>query len=130
MNNAPNPQDCGFGSYLTVPSPLLDFVNVSHPDAHTSDDPYFTDACDSDVSMACESESGSDDDSPMLLTPPSHLYELDDDVMITDGSCLQAQAHATSEFQFRLYDDEDEEDELPPFDDWYLDIAQRASVSC
>ena len=26
-------------------------------------------------------------------------------------------------------DDDDEDDDLPPFDDWYLSIAQRAAPS-
>lgn len=126
VNNTVNPQDCGFGCYLTVPSALVDTINTELHLSHAHDDPYFT-SCDvneSEVPLAPDSESGSDDDSPVLLTPPSHLSLLDDDVRTSVDSC-----YPPISSDFRLYDDEDDDD-LPPFDDWYLDIAQRASLSC
>lgn len=130
VNCTPNPQDCGFGYYLTVPSSLVDTINTELPGFHTCDDPYFTSPesaydSSSELGVISESESGSDDDSPILLTPPNSSSKLlDIDVVISD-SCLH-----TTTTDFQIYDDEDDEDDLPPFDDWYLDIAQRASLSC
>ncbi|THH30701.1 hypothetical protein EUX98_g3501 [Antrodiella citrinella] len=131
VNNTPNPQDCGYGYYLTVPSALVDHVNVAWPaDEHTSDDPYFASPLSMSLSECSddntgESESGSDDDleSPLPLTPPTSHLEFDVDVVMPDA-CRKTAPTAT------FYVDEDEEDDLPPFDDWYLDIAQRAIQSC
>ena len=82
-------------------------------------------ADDPELSSEYESGSGSDEDYPMLLTPPSHTLDFDDDVdVVMSDECTKS--HPVSCFD----DDEEEEDDLPPFDDWYMDIAQRAGLSC
>ncbi|TCD67551.1 hypothetical protein EIP91_012248 [Steccherinum ochraceum] len=140
-NNTPNPQDCAFGYYLTVPSPAVDVVNVCEPAHPCCDDPYFTwaeasegdgevEAYDGDYdwSHLSESESGSDDDSPVLLTPPRRVLPLDVAVSQSDDTCSLSTTTKTE--PLRMYEDDDDEDGLPPFDDWYMDIAQRAALAC
>ena len=134
MNNTPSPQDCGFGFYLTVPSTLLEYTNLRpFPSETCEDEAYFACADQEsggyDSERAYEYESGSDEESPMLLTPPSRLSDLEIEVVLSEGdSFIQ-----TGSPRFELYDD-DEDDGLPEFDKWYMDIAQRASlpvpVSC
>ncbi|KAH8094869.1 hypothetical protein BXZ70DRAFT_341647 [Cristinia sonorae] len=138
LNNTPNPQDAGYGYYLTVPNIYVDTINVPPPapSPYTSyDDPYF--ACssseitfseDEDLEGIYESESGSDeDDSPMLRTPPNLPLEFEDIALSNNGfSGPKSDSLSSSSFEFDDNEDDDE-DSLPPFDDWYLNIAQRAT---
>jgi hypothetical protein len=140
-NATQNPQDCAFGKYLTVPSMLVEVINSPRicalkeppPSGSTSDSsvpatpllftlveampahsPYTSD-------LLCDELDNKDMDIPDLKI----ISELDD-------ACAE---YYDSESEYGSQEDEDDgydeygdEDDLPPLDDWYQQIASRTGV--
>ena len=122
--NATNsPQDGGFGRYLVVPSRfgLLDYINLPQSPCEESDS-----NCENEVDL---SESSSPSGTPFPETPicdqSDFFYIQRPEEMMDDSNENHLDSECLEPPKFFLYDDDDEEDGLPPFDDWYQNIAAR-----
>ena len=137
-NATNNPQDFGYGKYLAVPSRSVSFVNLlpdhegrvdvfESPDLIEAPSPVDTPAPgtpasddgflgrfgydEPEIAAAADglglslSTCGTHSTTCAIVRPTCDIFELDDDV----GGV------------------EDEGDDLPPFDDWYLSIVERTS---
>jgi hypothetical protein len=137
-NNATNnPQDFGYGRYLTVPSRSVSFVNFWPDEAemeerHPDDDLFDVDP----------EETSSPVDTPAPGTPvlgsddtacfSASCAEYDGEEvsgMLVDTWVEDAQSPSTCEIARPSCDIfAGEDDDLPPFDDWYLSIAARTNL--
>ncbi|KAI0960462.1 hypothetical protein AcW1_004968 [Taiwanofungus camphoratus] len=136
-NTAPSPQDCGFGYYLTVPSPF-----VINPAGIQDSDLQCLDAT---LERSCAASPFIEEIEP--LTPekldfmddslPSCMAQLCDivDREKTESSSLQFNRVATlsgnmlvTGCEVHEYDTPDDDDNLPPFDEWYQGIANRSQT--
>lgn len=129
------PQNCNYGQYLTHPSHscvgpccLSTYSQYNLPSPAQEflppvEEGIGIEAEEEELFQECEDESdlGSDSDSSSdaLLTPQDDAF-LDTSPMLCKGV-----RDASPEPQ-SFYIDEDDDD-LPPFDDWYQSIAQRAT---
>jgi hypothetical protein len=122
--NATNsPQDGGFGRYLVVPS-RFDYINLLQSPCEDSDS-----ICGNEVDL---SESSSPSGTPFPETPicdqASDFYIQRPEEMMDDSNENNPELECLTRVEppkFFLSDDDDEEDGLPPFDDWYQNIAAR-----
>ncbi|KAG2013309.1 hypothetical protein CC2G_010236 [Coprinopsis cinerea AmutBmut pab1-1] len=149
-SNALNdPQDGGFGRYLVVPSRLVNFINVPNPRFDDYDD-YLDD--DLDYSEADSPPETPEPETPIDLEDgeyfPStgwHLNDGNEDSLINEtlpsgkwsDDCRwgepQTKVDAAPSLadlpprpsQPIFYMDDEEEEDLPPLDDWYLSVAAR-----
>ncbi|TFK22319.1 hypothetical protein FA15DRAFT_706429 [Coprinopsis marcescibilis] len=144
-SNAVNdPQDVGFGRYLVVPSRIVNFINVHNT---RYDDDEYDDTFDNlDVSDA---------DSPPDTPEPSTPVDLEDDLdYYSPATRWQLDSEQDDQTEHSLiyetppdkwtyeprttktempprpsrpifYVEDEEEDDLPPLDDWYLSVASR-----
>lgn len=145
VNHTVNPQDCRFGFYLTVPASQVEFVNVCPPaeDEDESDDDHILDGFgNAYISWDSESEPDSPEEP---CTPDSGLFHPHDDMVEWKDSSHTQSPDPETTISGEKFDppspnvdsnvtritfvDDDDEDDLPPFDDWYLSIAQRAAQS-
>lgn len=125
--NATNsPQDGGFGRYLVVPSRfgVVDYINLPQSPCETSDS-----NCENEVDL---SESSSPPGTPFPETPlcdqSDFFYIQRPEEMMDDSNENDLDSECLTRVEppkFFLCDDDDEEDSLPPFDDWYQNIATR-----
>ena len=145
-NSTQSPQDAGWGQSLVVPSPVVDFVNLPESVELTSGydtaAQYVESETEGDVP---ESETPSDGSivgspespalqTPSLLTPigeeeefdlamfaalpsqdSSHLSPFGGDELLLEGAPRGLEIYC-----------DDEDDDLPPLDSWYQDIAARS----
>lgn len=138
--NATNdPQDCGYGRYLVVPSRSVQFINqpVWEPTDTSSSSTW-----DDDADL---SESESRPESPEPETPvdeedtlSKYQQEILDDLdFFNENSLLDlvipvtedpAWAKDFSSPSSQMFVDDDDEDDLPPFDDWYQSVARRTHL--
>jgi hypothetical protein len=144
--NATNdPQDMGYGRYLTVPSRSLNYINCwdeeffgepdtssaqQHPlelqeqDLTDSDDddsdctPPLTPLPDEDLAFFSE-ESDCTDDATFLLDHPSLLQ----------GGLSSCGRTSPMKFTHSFAIDDDDDDDLPPFDDWYQSVVNRTQIT-
>lgn len=147
-NSTQSPQDAGWGQSLVVPSPVVDFVNLPDDVPFDSGEPtsvysttsqYVELETEGDVSeLESPSEGcvvGSPDSTvlqtPGLLTPigeeeefdlvvfasiqDSHLSPVGGDELLLEEAPQVVDIHC-----------DDEDDDLPPLDGWYQDIAARS----
>ncbi|KAF6762231.1 hypothetical protein DFP72DRAFT_1061500 [Ephemerocybe angulata] len=134
-----DPQDCGFGRYLVVPSQQVSFINM----AGDYDDDY-------DI---CETPSDSEPSTPEPMTPPDleidSYFWRDPDAYANDNDD-EAENDQYDDPEYVAYDrkideietqdipsrpgkpifyfDDEDEDDLPPLDDWYISVARRNGV--
>lgn len=149
-NDTQTPQDAGWGQYLVVPNLLVDFINL--PEDVPPEFDELTSGC-SLIAHHAESESECDmwepespsDGSvvgspasttlqtPGLLTPIDEEEEFD--LMVFDSSSPQTSPLSAAEGDDPPLDNtpqnagifcDDEDDDLPPLDGWYQDIAARS----
>lgn len=144
-NSTQTPQDSGWGQYLVVPSPIVDFVNLPE-DAPSG--PGESTSGYSIVAQCAESEGEGDvwepesplegsvvgspastaPQTPGLLTPIDEEEEFD---IMFASSPLQGTPPSPAGADNLLLEGapevfcDDEEDDLPPLDGWYQDIAAR-----
>lgn len=152
-NSTQNPQDAGWGQFLVVPSPVVEFINLPE------DIPFEFGESTSGYSIIAQyAESEAEDEmwesesppegsgvgspastalqTPGLLTPideeeefdlmmfassppqGSHPSIIDDDLLLIEAP------EGVPETAGAFCDDED--DDLPPLDSWYQDIAARS----
>ena len=148
-NSTQTPQDAGWGQYLVVPSPIVDFANLREDvplEFGESTSGYST------VVQYAESEGEGDMwepespsegsiagspastalQTPGLLTPIDEEEEFD--LMMFTSPSLQG-SHISPVGGDLLLEDaprdaeifcNDEDDDLPPLDSWYQDIAARS----
>ena len=151
-NSTQTPQDAGWGQSLVVPSPVVDFVNLPQDitfgfgestSEHTTIAQYGESEREGDMWEPESPSEGSVVGSPVstvlqtpgLLTPideeeefdlimfassplrDSHLSPVGDDQLLVDtqGDALEDDGAFC-----------DEDDDLPPLDSWYQDIAARS----
>ncbi|KIK04703.1 hypothetical protein K443DRAFT_4459 [Laccaria amethystina LaAM-08-1] len=125
--NATNsPQDGGFGRYLVVPS-RFDYINLLQSPCEDLDS-----ICGNEVDL---SESSSPSGTPFPETPicdqASDFYIQRPEEMMDDSNENNPELECLTRVEppkFFLSDDDDEEDGLPPFDDWYQNIAARTQT--
>jgi hypothetical protein len=138
-SNALNdPQDAGFGQYLVVPSRMVNFINFEGS-------PFNDD--DSDLESLLDADADSPPDTPEPETPtdlededyfPSAEWQYSDDfedhyhatTKWTAVDKLDAVPTIVAPLPPRpskpiFYMDDEDEDDLPPLDDWYLSVAAR-----
>ncbi|KAH6915113.1 hypothetical protein BKA70DRAFT_566437 [Coprinopsis sp. MPI-PUGE-AT-0042] len=142
-SNALNdPQDAGFGQYLVVPSRMVDFINFEGSPFNDDDEEF--------DSFLESSDADSPPDTPEPETP-TDLEEGDyfpsTDWQYSDDSDEDDDHHATAKWNSPIdkldiapsivaplpprpskpifYMDDEDEDDLPPLDDWYLSVAAR-----
>jgi hypothetical protein len=152
-NSTQSPQDAGWGQSLVVPSPVVDFVNLPEEVPFESVDS--TSGCDIAIQYAesgmegdlSEPESPSEGsvlespESPALQTPglltPIGEEEEFDLVMFASSPPPPPDSHLSpvGSDELLLLEDappdieiycDDEDDDLPPLDGWYQDIAARS----
>ncbi|OSX59485.1 hypothetical protein POSPLADRAFT_1184248 [Postia placenta MAD-698-R-SB12] len=130
-NSVPNPQDVGFGHYLTVPSSFVNYVNAQ-PDP-------FEEAADAgmeDVDSSSAQDSGGPptpnsvgpNDVDLVMSSEHAVVTREDeseDVCHADvvADTMPYSYSGTGADGYSMGDDDDEG--LPPFDDWYQSIASR-----
>lgn len=133
-NFTPSPQNYNFGNWLTVPW-ATSVINCAD-----SDD---AGAWDADA-YSSEDESL---DTPRCEYVDINVFELSDDehaaphdamwqerVVLSDSEAIGKVHFDERDFPERptsscsFYDDDDEEGDLPPFDDWYQSIAERTRL--
>jgi len=128
VNSTISPQDCGFGYFLTVPFHHVDFVNVPIPPPLNREDTSEYDTYDDSLMMTpalSESLLLTEDDSSW--TPGTDSIPLQ-----SEGSRVEFGKSLDSDMSSDIYnsfDDEDDEDGLPPLDDWYLTIMRRQQMA-
>lgn len=123
FNSTQNPQDSAYGKCLTVPSPLVDVINCKPVDFFAI---TFGDGSTTSASSAAST--------PPMLTP---IVEVDEPIPGVIYSSYPASSFVNDggeqdreEETHAFYAEEDEdEDDLPPLDDWYKDIATRTGVT-
>lgn len=141
-----DPQDCGFGRYLVVPSRNVSFINTPpspYGDRDDSDDDYYQSDDELDY---CESPS--EPSSPECITP----IDLEDDIQCRpwetdtvddeEEDCAPPDSYLPNKIdQLELQDaperpskplfyfDDEEDDGLPPLDDWYHTVAARTGLT-
>lgn len=148
-NCTQSPQDAGWGQSLVVPSPVVDFINLPEDDPFGSSE--VVSGC-SIINQSAESEThlevwepespsegsvvGSPESTalqtPGLLTPIGEEEEFDLMVFASsppDGPSLSfvgddEQLPEDAPQDVEIYCDD--EDDLPPLDSWYQDIAARS----
>ena len=149
-NSTQSPQDAGWGQSLVVPSPVVDFVNLPEDVPFESTDAAYDiviqcvesgtegdwsePECPSEGSVVGSPESTALQ-TPGLLTPIGEEEEFD--LVMFASSPPPTSSHLTpvggdellvleaAPQDFETYCD-DEDDDLPPLDDWYQDIASRS----
>lgn len=152
-NSTQSPQDAGWGQSLVVPSPLVEFVNlpqdlpvdyVETTTGYSITTEYMELETEGDVSeQECPSECfvvGSPESTtpqtPGLLTPIGEEEEFDL-VMFASSPPQNTYLSSVGGHELLLEDapqdggmycDEEEDDDLPPLDDWYQDIAARSGI--
>src|SRR5579872_6329819 len=151
-NSTQSPQDAGWGQSLTVPSPIVDFVNLPEDIPYESVEPtsrysamvqYAESETEGDI---WEPESPSEDSviespespalqTPGLLTPIGEEEEFDLMMFaspIHDSHLSPVDGHGLlledAPQAIEIYCD-DEDDDLPPLDSWYQDIAARSGYT-
>ena len=148
-NSTQTPQDAGWGQSLVVPSPVVDFVNLPedvHFEFGESTSGYST------IAQYAESEGEGDmwepesplegtvigsppstaPQTPGLLTPIDEEEEFD--LMMFTSSPQDSHLSPVGGGDLQLEDTpqdaeiscDDEDDDLPPLDSWYQDIAARS----
>ncbi|KAH9948382.1 hypothetical protein B0H21DRAFT_821051 [Amylocystis lapponica] len=130
-NTTSSPQDYGYGQLLTIPSSFVAFVNVDYMSCADSCDGY----CPTPDGTTAPSPPASD--VPFPHTPDRDIFDpnldtLDESMppdLATEGTGpSKAKDVPLSEDMVcsgcDIFDEDD--DGLPPFDEWYQDIAQRA----
>ena len=144
-NCIPSPQDYAFGQLLTIPAKGVSFINDDPDDygaedflgqvifAGTSDiENSVPELCPDQGSSSSESESPT---SPSTPLDPSESW-LDDTIYTHDvvectdipHPSLFTEPDIYCHRSESEYDLDEDEDDLPPFDDWYTDIARRSTV--
>ena len=151
-NSTQSPQDAGWGQSLVVPSPLVDFVNLPEEIPFESEDS--TSAYDIAIhcvesEMECDlsdSESPSEGSvvgspestapqTPGLLTPIGEEEEFDLVMFASSPPPTNPHLSPVGGNELLLLEDapqdietycDDEDDDLPPLDGWYQDIAARS----
>jgi hypothetical protein len=148
-NSTQTPQDAGWGQSLVVPSPVVDFVNLPEdPPCELGESTSGYSVIAQYAESEGESESPSEGSvfgspvstvlqTPCLLTPIDEEEEFDlimfasspprDSYLssaIGDDSPLAETPEEAPEDAGMYCDDED--DDLPPLDGWYQDIAARS----
>lgn len=151
-NHIPNPQDCQWGARLTVSAKFVTIVNPPEPDIETDDE------SDSDSDYGDEEEHIEFMDYVALgRTPPRHETPLpvtpvtaedhhesfvaeesardegrefasflgDSSPLRTDETSPDCDEMTRTDYE--VLDDDD--DDLPPFDDWYTGIQSRMQSS-
>ena len=146
-NSTQTPQDAGWGQYLVVPSPIVDFVNLPEDTplefgestsgysviAQHAESEGEADIWEPESPSECSvvgSPASTTLQTPGLLTPIDEEDEFDlmvfappspqgspaegDDLLLEDAS------------QDPGISCDDEDDDLPPLDGWYQDIAARS----
>lgn len=150
-NSTQSPQDARWGQSLVVPSPVVDFVNLPEDVASVEPASGYSIATqhmeletEGDVS---EPESPSEDSiigspestviqTPSLLTPIGEEEEFDL-VMFASSSPQDPYLPLAEDDELLLEDGpqeieiycDDEDDDLPPLDSWYQDIATRSGYT-
>lgn len=142
-NRVPSPQDYGFGQWLTVPCSRL--INVT-PTSWDSDDDEGDDfygqvifARTSDLDTLApelcpdQSSSSSESESPTSLATPLDTSWLDGSLFSDEVACKDKRSSVFDEpddyhRSVSDYGFDEDEDDLPPFDDWYTDIARRSTM--
>ncbi|KZT06426.1 uncharacterized protein LAESUDRAFT_725861 [Laetiporus sulphureus 93-53] len=129
-NNTPSPQDCGLGNLLTVPSSFVDYVNLE-PNSFEEDD-YPADSRPSSSGMESNVPRTPEhpEDSVGVAVPAQCVDIMHADQISFSTSALwqtasQPEEPAPHGDDVPAY--EEEEDQLPPFDEWYQSIARRAA---
>ncbi|CCM00679.1 uncharacterized protein FIBRA_02718 [Fibroporia radiculosa] len=139
-NMTPNPQDCGQGYFLTVPSPFAQLMNIPPDPLESyikeemtdagdgseqatiadSDGPFTPDAFDGEVVLNTAFDMPEDEFEDALHSYQMRLQgvEEQDDAELSISGCTSAG------FSVPMNDDDDD---LPPFDDWYQQIASRTT---
>jgi len=149
-NSTQTPQDAGWGQYLVVPSPVVDFANLPEDvplefgestSGYSTVAQYAESEVEGDMWEPESPSEGSIVGSPAstvlqtsgLLTPIDEEEEFD--LMVFTSSSLQGSDVSPVGGGDLLLEDapqdaeifcEDEEDDLPPLDSWYQDIATRS----
>lgn len=145
-NSTQTPQDAGWGQYLVVPSPIVDFVNLPEDlpsefaestsgyniAAQHAGSEGVVDTWEPKSPSECSvvgSPASTTLQTPGLLTPIDEEEEFD--LMVFASSSPQG---SPAEGDHPLLEDAsqdpgifcDDEDDLPPLDSWYQDIAARS----
>lgn len=162
-NATTNPQDQGFGQYLTVPHRLVYQVHVATDDDDIDADTheFYTSmpleeeeesdfSCQDDDMVSGSFSSSSSESEPETPDPDSlmdeflleeeydeedeedhhvHLFDSCDDSPWSGIINRYSAKASAATFASVVACDESEEDELPPFDDWYQSIAARTLVT-
>lgn len=149
-NSTQTPQDAGWGQYLVVPSPVVDFANLPEDlplefgestSGYSTVAQYAESEAEGDMWEPESPSEGSIVGSPAstalqtsgLLTPIDEEEEFD--LMVFTSSSLQGSDVSPVGGGDLLLEDppqgaeifcDDEEDDLPPLDSWYQDIATRS----
>lgn len=130
-NSVPNPQDVGFGQYLTVPSSFVNYVNAE-PDPYEEAPDAGMDVDDSSSAQESEGPPTPDSVGPNdvdLVMSSEHevvMPEVEsEDACHADvvADTMPYPYSGTGADGYSMGDDDDEG--LPPFDDWYQSIASR-----
>jgi len=149
-NSTQTPQDAGWGQYLVVPSPIVDFANLPEDaplefgestSGYSTVAQYAESEVEGDMWEPESPSEGSIVGSPAstalqtsgLLTPIDEEEEFD--LMMFTSSSLQGSDISPVGGGDLLLEDapqdaeifcDDEDDDLPPLDSWYQDIATRS----
>lgn len=118
QNKVPLPQHCEFLTVPGAPCPCHSPVVTREAQLEEEEAVYFTDESDEDV------EADSDELSPTEESDSESVFDCLDTPQ--DGVFRFTTASPPSKLRHEFVLEEDEED-LPPFDDWYQDIARRTA---
>ena len=143
LNNATNdPQDCNHGQYLTVPSRWVLFVNerdgLAHADAldasaARADPRDYMDSPPNSPEPGTPLDDDEDDDGHERLFVSScsddenGLFKISVCELNLSEDILGDLPRPSCDIFAKRYNEDDEDDDLPPFDDWYLSVLVRTS---
>jgi hypothetical protein len=125
-NSTQNPQDSGFGRYLTVPSSFVEVINL----------PRCEDEGETHLSARGYDSISSILPTPSLLLPIEEEAEGELSFCSSESVCTffgsegdQDVDHCENKDGVCVAEDDEDEDDLPPLDDWYLQIASRTGIT-
>lgn len=148
-NHPSNPQDCQWGARLTVPGRCITYVNPPPSDSSDTESDSDSDYGDEEDHFDFVDYIASGGMSPRLEAPvpatpltvndqcetiftdepiqdegPEFASFLGDSSLRTEDSPVLS-CDEIPQMVYEVLDDEDEEDDLPPFDDWYTSVQSR-----
>jgi hypothetical protein len=127
-NSTQNQQDSGFGRCLTVPSSFVEVINL----------PRCEDEGETDLLLSARGYNSisSIPPTPSLLLPIEEEAEGELSFCSSESVCIffgsegdQDVDHCDNKDGVCVAEDDEDEDDLPPLDDWYLQIASKTGMT-